>query len=73
MQVVNICVDVLTEEQEDGGKRLKEGLDQVSSGKVFPILFPSVPLLVYNQSDQLCQSNIKRGMIPTLTSCYRRI
>ncbi|CAM9704986.1 unnamed protein product [Pylaiella littoralis] len=28
-QVVNICVDVLTEEQEDGGKRLKEGLDQV--------------------------------------------
>ena len=31
-QIVNICVDVLTEEREDGGKRLKEGLEQLSSG-----------------------------------------
>eukprot|EP00752_Nemacystus_decipiens_P012244 g10853.t1 len=30
-QIVNICVDVLTEEKEDGGKRLKEGLEQLSS------------------------------------------
>ncbi|CAM9383693.1 unnamed protein product [Ectocarpus sp. 4 AP-2014] len=27
-QIVNICVDVLTEEREDGGKRLKESLAQ---------------------------------------------
>eukprot|EP00904_Undaria_pinnatifida_P002018 jgi/Undpi1/11817/HiC_scaffold_4.g01516.m1 len=28
-QIVNICVDVLTEEVEDGGKKLKESLSQV--------------------------------------------
>ena len=43
LQIVNICVDVLTEEKEDGGKRLKDGLAQLSSGKMifccFLILF----------------------------------
>lgn len=37
MQIVNICVDVLTEEKEDGGKRLKEGLAQLCSGKMPPM------------------------------------
>lgn len=32
-QIVNICVDVITEERENGGKRLKEGLAQMYSGK----------------------------------------
>lgn len=32
-QVVNICVDVLTEGMEEGGKRLREGLGQMYSGE----------------------------------------
>ena len=28
-QIVNICVDVLTEEVEDGGKKLKDSLYQI--------------------------------------------
>lgn len=52
MQVVNICVDVLTEEKEDGGKRLKESLTQVSSGKFVSVLRPSVLSLGDNQCDR---------------------
>lgn len=40
VQIVNICVDVLTEEKEDGGKRLKEGLEQLSSGMSTSVYIP---------------------------------
>ena len=39
-QIVNICVDVLTEEVEDGGKKLKESLSQVPpSGTVRSLVY----------------------------------
>lgn len=68
-QIVNICVDVLTEEKEDGGKRLEEGLAQLSSGAPDVELCPPPSLFV------LCRSiptyRHERGSKPIVSTSLR--
>lgn len=65
MQIVNICVDVLTEEKEDGGKRLKDGLELLSSGAMDAQFSPWSKLLGSHVSRDVLNHRYKRGWLQT--------